>query len=101
MPYLSLIVDIIPLLLHVVGDEYLRHEDLLAGLLLLFDLSLAATVHSLLGADIQPLSLILIVSLALLKQGFLGYSKLFINKVLRTQCSPLVIYNTINYIPFI
>lgn len=62
----------VSLLLHVVRDEDLGHQDLLSGLLLFFHLSLAATVHSLLGADVKSLALIFIVSLPLLEQGFLG-----------------------------
>ena len=95
-PYLSLIVDIVSLLLHVVGNEDLRHQDFLAGFLFFLHFPLTTAVHSLLGTDVQSFSLIFIVSLTLFQESLLGHSKI-ISEVLRTQCSPLVIYNTINY----
>ena len=72
--YLSLVFDEVPLLLHVVRDKYLRHLDLASSLLFFFHLSLSATVHPLLGTDVQSLALVLIVSLPLLKKSLLADS---------------------------
>ena len=64
----------VPLLLHVVADEHLGHQDLSAGLLFFLHLSLPSAIHPLLGANIQPLSLVFIVALSFLEEGFLGDS---------------------------
>ena len=76
VPYLPSVLDKVSLLLHVVGDEYLGHEDLLSGLFLLLCLSLATSVHSLLGSHVQSLSLVLVIALSLLEEGLLSYSNI-------------------------
>ena len=68
-------MDEVSLLFHIVRDEDLGHENFRSSLFLLLHLSLTAAVHSLSGADIKSLSLILVISLSLLEKSFLGHSK--------------------------
>ena len=75
--YLSLVLDKVPLLLIVVGDKNLGHQNLLSSLLLLLHLSLSAAVHQLFGPHVEALPLVLVVTLSLLQERLLCHSSQF------------------------
>ena len=78
--YLSLVLDKVPLLLIVVGDKNLGHQNLLSSLLLLLHLSLSSSFHPLFSPYIKALPLILIIALALLQKCLLSYSIMLVNQ---------------------
>ena len=69
----ALVLDVVPLLLHVVGDVDLGHENFLAAcdLKLVVQLLLSNLSHFLIGSVVELPLLDEIVALALLQQRFL------------------------------
>ena len=69
----ALVLDVVPLLLHVVGDVDLGHENFLAAcdLKLVVQLLLSNLSHLLIGSVVELPLLDEIVALALLQQRFL------------------------------
>ena len=91
----SLILDEVPLLLVVVGDEHLRHEDFDPTCLgkFLVKFLLPSLGHLLLGSNIKSLLFLEVVAFAFLEQSFLLDARLSVkcaNEL--TQILPFLLF---------